>query len=143
MMKKIGLISCVSKKKKGKHRAEELYTSPLFVLSCTYVKKHYDEWFILSAKHHLLSFNKVIESYNETLVGKASKIKKIWAEKTFQQIRETIKPDKATLFVHAGLSYRKYLMPLLQTAGYKVEVPLVGLRIGEQLSWYNKHAKYE
>lgn len=141
-MIKIGLVSCVSKKKNGKYRAEDLYVSPLFIWSRAYVKRYYDKWFILSAKHHLLSPEQVIESYDETLVGKSSKAKKAWAEETFRQILKTIKPDEATLFIHAGMAYRKYLVSLLQAAGYKIEIPLAGLRIGEQLSWYDKQTRY-
>lgn len=139
---KIGLVSCVSKKRKGKHRVEDLYISPLFIWSRAYVKRYYDKYFVLSAKHHLLSPDQIIESYDETLIGKSARVKKAWAEETFRQILKTIKPDGATLFIHVGMSYRKYLVPLLEAAGYKVEIPLAGLRIGEQLSWYDKQTRY-
>ena len=139
---KVGLVSCVSKKKKGKHRAEDLYTSPLFIWSRAYVKRYYDKYFILSAKHYLVKPDQEIEFYNETLIGKTAIAKKAWAEETFRQILKAIKPDQTTLFIHVGMTYRKYLVPLLQAVGYKIEIPLAGLRIGEQLSWYDKQTRY-
>ena len=51
-MKTIVLISCVSKKKAQKAKAEELYESPLFVKSLAYAKSlKPDSIYILSAKH--------------------------------------------------------------------------------------------
>lgn len=141
-MIRIGLVSCVSKKKEGRHKAEDLYFSPLFIYSRAYVKRYYDKWFILSAKHHLLTPGQIVESYDETLNGKNAKEKEVWAQETFRQISAHIKQHDATIFIHAGMAYRKYLVPKLESAGYKIEIPLAGLRIGEQLSWYDKKTRY-
>ena len=41
------------------------------------------------------------------------------------------------LFFHAGKDYRENLIPLLIGDGVRVQVPLEGLRQGQQLQWYN------
>lgn len=54
MTKKIGLISCVSKKLNCKTKAKDLYTSPLFKYSLAYARKlNPDKIYILSAKYGL------------------------------------------------------------------------------------------
>lgn len=67
-MKKIVLISCSSKKQNIKTTARNLYCSPLFKLSLEYAEKlNPDEIFILSAEHHLVNLDTIIEPYDTTL----------------------------------------------------------------------------
>ncbi len=56
-MRTIYLVSWVSKKKRDKHLAKDIYDSPWFKKARVYVKQrlqHADRWFILSAKHELI-----------------------------------------------------------------------------------------
>lgn len=39
----------------------------------------------------------------------------------------------------AGDRYREFLTPMLQARGMRVDVPMQGLRIGEQLRWLDRH----
>ncbi|MCE2939855.1 MAG: DUF6884 domain-containing protein [Armatimonadota bacterium] len=39
----------------------------------------------------------------------------------------------------AGDRYREFLAPMLQARGVQVDVPMQGLRIGEQLRWLDRH----
>ena len=61
-MKKIVLISCVSKKLAVKSKAENLYSSVLFKYNLRYAKSlNPEKIFILSAKYGLLSLDDEVE----------------------------------------------------------------------------------
>ena len=65
------------------------------------------------------------------------KERKAWSEKVFEQMKNMMNiADYDKLFFHAGESYREFLIPKLERAGLKIEVPLDNLTIGKQLSWY-------
>ena len=67
-MKRIVLISCVSRKGKTKAKAKDLYKGPLFTNSLEYAKSlNPDKIFILSALHNLLDLDTEIEPYDVTL----------------------------------------------------------------------------
>ena len=71
-MKRIVLISCVSKKIGYKAKAEDLCISTLSRLSLAYAKKlKPDIIFILAAKYGLLNLDDKIEPYNKTLNDKS------------------------------------------------------------------------
>ena len=132
MVKKVVLISCVSKKLNYKARAEDLYISPLFRYSLAYSRKlKPDAIFILSAKYGLIDLDEIIEPYDETLIGKKAEEIKKWSENVIGQIsgRYDLKKDKFIFLV--GANYRKYILP--HVVDY--EIPLKGLGIGEQLSF--------
>ena len=105
-----------------------------------YSETHYDRWLILSAKYRLVDPETYIEAYDETLNDKTAAERREWSESVLGQIAQEF-PDLTAveLFFHAGARYREFLIPLLTKAGYSCKVPLEGLRIGEQLAWYNKH----
>lgn len=52
-------------------------------------------------------------------------------------------PSADRIMVLAGQRYREFLMDYLRTRAANVEVPLEGLRIGEQLSWLGRHVNDE
>ena len=142
-MQRVGLVSCVKTKRKGSSIGADLYISPLFRSAREYVERCYDRWFILSAKYHLLEPSMVIESYEETLNQKSALERQRWSLRVYQQLRERLSPPSIyRLFIHAGLQYRKYLIPLLNDSRYIFDVPLQGLGIGKQLKWY-KHYNSE
>lgn len=67
-MKKIVLISCVSKKVSRKAKAKDLYISPLFVGNLRYARSlKPDNIFVLSAKYGLLELETEVDPYNTTL----------------------------------------------------------------------------
>lgn len=131
----IGIISCVSKKKKGVFKAKELYTSDLFKKSLNYCLKHYDKTYILSAKYGFLLLDDFIEDYDLTLNNFKEREKKIWAYHTYRQMINHIDNKHDVLFWHCGVNYRKYLMKKFT----KNKTPLKGLGIGFQLKWYKQN----
>ena len=52
-----------------------------------------------------------------------------WAENVMEQINSRVNLDEMTVIFLAGDKYRKYLLPHIPS----YEIPLQGLRIGEQL----------
>lgn len=130
MKKRIVLISCVSRKQPNKSKVRDLYTSTLFKLNLKYAEKlEPDEIFVLSAKHGLLSLDVEIEPYNQTLNEMSAYEIKLWSEKVLRQISDVSDIKNTKYIFLAGTSYRKYLLPHMED----YEIPLKGLRIGEQL----------
>lgn len=107
-----------------------MYVSTLFKLNLEYAGKlQPDAIFILSAKHGFLSLEEEIEPYEQTLnTMHASEIKQ-WAGQVLEQIKDICSLEETEFIFLAGDKYRKYLLPHI----VHVQVPLQGLRIGEQL----------
>lgn len=131
-MKKIVLISCVSKKLKNKAKAENLYTSPLFKSNLKYARSlNPDKIFILSAKYGLLELDKEIEPYDITLNNMNDEEKRTWAKKVLEKLKEEVGLEKDEIIFLAGENYRKYLIPRIKN--YKI--PMQNLGIGKQLKF--------
>lgn len=137
-MKKIVLISCVSKKGQRKTKAIDLYESPLFVKSLAYGKKlNPDNIYILSAEHHLLDLNTEIEPYDRTL-NKISKTDRTnWGKRVVEQLQEVADIRKDIFIILAG---QNYLTPI-RNCLTNVELPLNGKKIGERLQFLTNELK--
>ena len=86
-MKKIVLISCVSKKQPHRAKAKDLYISPLFRKNMAYAQKlKPDAVYILSAKYGLLDLEADIEPYDLTLNNMPVGEIKAWAENVLEQL---------------------------------------------------------
>lgn len=113
---KIGLISCVSKKKdlqKGeKVAAKDLYISTLFRSALKYALKiKCDKVYILSAKHKLLKLEEEIGVYNITLNKMSVSAQKNWAEDVLKQIKgEGLDLQNDEFIILAGKNYYKYII---------------------------------
>jgi len=119
-MKRIVLISCVSRKGTTKSKARELYKGPLFTSSLAYgISLNPDKIFILSALHQLLNLDTEIEPYNVTLSNipkskrKAdlkiltSKEKIEWGKKIIGQLKIEADLEKDEFIILAGQEYIK------------------------------------
>lgn len=135
-MRKIVLISCVSKKLPYKAKARHLYISSLFTKSLAYAQKlKPDAIFILSAKYGLVDLDQEIESYDLTLNNMTADQIKMWAAHVLAQLSEKADLRQDHFIFLAGQKYRKYLLPKLQS----YEIPLEGLPIGKQLQFLTNH----
>jgi hypothetical protein len=131
-MKTIALISCASKKRPQAAPAAELYDSTLFRLSLAYAHSlNPDAMHILSAKHHLLDLDDVIEPYDLTLNNMPAVDIRAWAERVRRQLAGRYDLDRDHFIILAGQKYRRYLLPHLTS----YDILLEGLRIGEQLQF--------
>ena len=137
-MKKVTLISCVSKKLNVKSKAQDLYQSPLFKKNLTYAKQiNSDEIYILSAKYGLLKLNDSIEPYNQTLNKMNVSEKKKWSNEVFQKLQKFETISNTNFILLAGENYRKYLFEKLP----HYEIPMKGLQIGKQLQFLTEKLK--
>ena len=124
-MKKIVLVSCVSKKNRGTHKAKDLYASPLFRKAYEYAESlNPDKIFILSAKYHLLDPETIVEDYNKTLNTFSAADRKEWANVVLEQMSKVgINLEQDEIIFLAGKNYwqeviasgevRKYERPYL------------------------------
>jgi hypothetical protein len=132
------LVSCVSRKKNVPLAAKELYDSAWFQKARMYVESTGSPWFILSAKYGVVDPEAVIEPYDETLNTMSVHQRREWSKKVLSELRKHLQStDKVIIF--AGIKYREFLLRELRSLCSSVEVPMEGLRIGEQLSWLGKH----
>lgn len=127
-------MSCVSKKQLGIYKAKDLYISDWFKKARLFVENNYNNWYILSAKHFLVKPEQELEYYEMYLPDQNKDYKLKWADTVISQLN--IHPCEIDIF--AGKEYRKYLIPLLEERGFKVNIPLEGLGIGQQLGWFKE-----
>ena len=136
----IGLVSCTKSKRRQASEPADLYMeSAFFRKAREYVETNHDQWYILSAKHHLLEpHGPPVKPYDETLSGASIDRKREWASTVFEQLRaEGLLDERNRLVFHAGRDYHDELRPLLADTPVTVAVPTNGLQHGETLAWYN------
>jgi len=137
-MKKIVLISCVSKKLPHKAKAKDLYVSSLFKYNLKYAHLlNPDKIFILSAKYGLVGLEEEIEPYDKTLNTMHSEEIKEWANKIINKLEKMINLKEDEIIFLAGDKYRKYLIPHI----HNYNIPLKGLGIGRQLKYLKEKTK--
>jgi hypothetical protein len=138
----ICLVSCVAAKRTTPAPAKDLYESDWFIRARAYAQSVGSCWFILSAKYGLVNPGEMIEPYEMTLntMGVAERQK--WARLVQGQMDQCM-PDADRIVILAGQRYREFLMDYLARRAQTVDVPMKGMRIGEQLSWLGKHRTHE
>ncbi|MDR1787158.1 MAG: hypothetical protein LBR16_01705 [Treponema sp.] len=128
------LISCGKQKCGKKVKAADMYTSPRFKMALAYARKQTkgddSRIFVLSAKHGLLSLDKVIEPYDETLNTKKAAERRDWAQKVLAQLAKVTNTEKDVFIFLTGKKYNEYLLPAL-----KYELSLQGKNQGKTMQW--------
>ncbi|MCO4875565.1 hypothetical protein VOI32_00790 [Paraburkholderia caribensis] len=127
------LVSCVGKKLDRAACAKDLYDSTLFRLARHYVERQQGVWFILSARYGLVAPDQRIEPYDQTLNNMKVAERRAWAHRVQQQMDAGFQSGGRCV-VLAGNRYREFLMDYLSKR-FTTEVPMDGLRIGEQQRW--------
>jgi len=129
-MKKIVLISCVSQKRAYRSKAKDMNISTLFKKYLAFARRlKPDAIYILSAKYGLLDLETEIDPYNHSLNNMSAGERRSWSDKVIKQLKQVANIQEDHFIFLAGINYRKYLLPHLRS----YEIPLEGLRIGEQL----------
>jgi hypothetical protein len=148
-MGRIALISCASQKLNHKAKAKDIYISALFRYSLKFAERLApDAIYILSALHHLLELETIIEPYNVTLsyitpkklkdknvVVLSNEEKGTWAETVTSQLSKVSDIAEDTFILLAGQSYIRPLSNYLKN----IEEPMRGLKQGERISFLLKH----
>jgi hypothetical protein len=135
----ICLVACVGAKATSAAWAKDLYVSDWFIKARAYAEAISPYWFVLSAKHGPVRPDALIEPYEMTLNAMSVSKRKDWAGFVQQQMDESM-PDASRIVVLAGQRYREFLMPYLHRRAGTVDVPMEGMRIGEQLSWLRRQS---
>jgi len=134
----------VAKKRDKPSMAKDLYISPLFKNSLAYAYSlKPDKIFILSALHHLLELDKVIEPYNVTLSnipkskrGEGLKVltseeKMEWGKRVIDQLSKHADLKNDQFIILAGQEYIKPLMSYIKN----IDNRLKGLPLGERVKF--------
>ena len=131
------LISCSSRKRTQPAPAAELYQGTLFKASLASAERQApDAIYILSAKHHLVEPDEVLEPYDLTLNDMPSAELRRWSDTVLEQLKRTADLERDRFIILAGDKYRRFLLPHLK----HVELPLEGMRIGEQVQFLQRQA---
>ena len=131
------LVSCVKEKRATRSPAKDLYTSPWFRKAREYVERQGRPWLILSVRHGVLEPDAMIRPYDRALEDMPRAERGAWADKVLAQLAQRLEAGD-TLVVLAGRLYRAVIEPELRERGGDVQVPLAGMRIGEQMSWFDR-----
>ncbi len=134
----IYFVSCVKQKLSHPAPAQDMYISQWFKAARRYVESIGTEWYILSAKHGVISPTTILEPYNQTLNQMSAQERLGWAGTVMAQL-QAIAPDGTEVVFLAGRLYRETLIPQLIKAGYTIRVPMEKLGIGEQLAWLSQN----
>jgi hypothetical protein len=133
--RRLALVACSKRKLGYKAKAKELYTGTLFKLSLAYARKlKADKVFILSAKYGLLDPERKIAPYDKTLKGMPARDVERWAAGVAADLDKQTDLQGDHFILLAGNDYRKHLIPYLRS----FEIPLQGMRQGEQLSFLKR-----
>ena len=129
-------LSCTKEKENKKCKACEMYSpSSLFSKSYEYAKSlNPDRIYILSAKHHLLRLDDVIEPYNQTLKDASVEERKEWTEEVLKQMKDAHIDFNAKTYFFCGNDYIEFLKEQFPNRKeiYK------GKGIGEIQHWLDK-----
>lgn len=133
-MAEIYLVPCASEKRSEPAPAQDLYVSDLFTKCRHYAERRSDRWYILSAKYGLVPPDRVIEPYDQTLNEMRKPERKAWAARVLADILRVASAGDCLTFL-AGARYREFLIPELQSRGYRIRVPMKGMVFGKQKQW--------
>lgn len=139
-------IGCSAKKIAGHLGTwpSELYTSQLFKARLEYVRSRGLPWYVMSAKYGLVGNEEMVRPYDMTLNQWSKPDLAAWhlsiAFRLLNDLCDDDDPRDITIELHAGKAYCEPVATHLRAVGFKVERPLQGLGIGEQLAWYKRQS---
>lgn len=129
------LVSCVSRKKSGPAAAKDLYVSDWFRKARDYVESRKGTWRILSAEYGLLNPETTVEPYEQTLNRMGVVARKDWAARVLNDLLPQLSGVDRVVIL-AGQRYREFLVNEIESQVASIEIPLKGLKIGQQLAWF-------
>lgn len=132
------LVSCVKRKTAEPAPAALLYRSTWFRKAAAYAEGLTHHWLILSAEYGLVPPGRLITPYDRTLNEMSAHERRAWAKEVLASLESLLRPGDRVI-VLAGMKYRENLVGPLRDLGCSVEVPMAGMRIGEQMHWLKRH----
>jgi len=138
------LLGCVKLKRASRAPARDLYISPLWCGRRAYAEACGVPWLILSAEHGLVDPEQPLDPYDQALAQLPAAARRAWGAGAgvVAELVDRYGPlDGITFEVHAGEAYRAAIERGIGDAGGQLDVPLRGLPLGGQLSWYGAHRR--
>lgn len=132
---KIALVGCGKSKLTRAAPAAELYTGSLFRASRAYAEAAFDRWFILSAKHGLLTPDEGVEPYDLSITQLNSDERSALAERVLARLGE-FGLNEADFTILAGQEYVSAFDGRLAAND-----PLKKRGLGERLAWLTREAQ--
>lgn len=139
-MARIAFVAESSVQQKKPTQAEYLYRSTLFQKRRNYAIKTCSAWYILSTQYRLIKPDTLIQPYSSTIPQLDDLARFNWAQVILQQIFQMPIKTYDTLIVLANANYLHHLVPVLQARRYKVELPLAGMNVVQQIRWLTEAA---
>lgn len=133
------LVGCVKSKLNSRSPAKDLYNSRLWCCRRAYADQADVPWYILSAKHGLLTPETSIAPYDSTLADLPAAQRRVWAARVVNALTAKVPGLWGKVIeIHAGKLYVDYgLEDGLREAGTIVRRPLAHVSgIGPQCRWY-------
>jgi hypothetical protein len=138
-MRDIFLVACGRRKAGEKATARDIYISPRFKAARKIAEKYGDQWFILSAKYHLLSPNRAIKPYDLSLASFSQPEREDWAREVLNDLLPKLRAtDRVTIL--ADETYSESLAPMIRRLGFEIRQPLLDRSPELQLEWLNATA---
>ena len=120
-MKTIYLISCCKEKLPSAAKAKDLYQSEGFKRRLAFAKyQKADEILILSAKHHIVELDQILEPYDVCLSNETVGEQKKWAEICIASLKSKFDLTKDKFFILAAEDYYKYLIGQNRIENYEL-----------------------
>lgn len=144
-MSRFILIGCGKSKKPGRHAAADLYTGNLFAARRRYAelaeaREDSPPWWIVSAEYGLLSPSTEIAGYDLTIRDLDPLDRAAWGLAVvagiLSELDDGTTPRGVVLELHLGADYVEPIRDVAIAVGLKVDWPVQGMGIGEQLFWY-------
>lgn len=133
------LVGCGSDKRDGTHPAELLYTSGYFKKKREFAELYGDDWYITSAKHHIIHPETKIETYNKSLTEMTAGERRAWGGTASDQLRELDWDHVDIVVLLMGQLYIKPIETTLETFDATIGYPFDHTEgNGEQNEWLKK-----
>lgn len=126
----VGLVGCGKTKAATAREAKDLYVGPLFRAARAYAENFLDEWVILSAFHHVLTPEQIVEPYDRTLSEMRDSGRHAWGHSVSSWLNGRYHGWEVR---YVGLAGGEYLENLRLDA--PIETPLRGMGIGARLKF--------
>lgn len=144
MSKRIGLVAPPKRRRGGICRARDQFDpSPLFRRARDFCDREYGEWHVVTILHGLVAPHQVIGGDDPALHTLAAAERWQWAETIAQQLQARIdrSAEPLTFVLYASQRYADLLARAAPFA--TLELPLAGMRLGQQLRWYEQRLRIE
>lgn len=135
----IALVAASRRQRGTICRAAEQYDlSPVFRRARDYCERTYPEWYILSARHHVLSPQQVIGPDDLSIHLLETEDRLAWARDVAQALlaRQERSAEPLRFALYASQRYADLLLRAAPTLTF--ELPLSGLYFSERLHWYDQ-----